>query len=139
MIICLAKPCRLCSQKVGFVLALMRYFWLQRLGLIVAVFWIWGAGVGGVSLCLARRLDAVQITAIEIDPVMAALAQRNVVANGFDDRLRIVHDDIVKMPPVLAGSFDHVVSNPPVSLRNRHKAARQPAGFGAYWRRFGTW
>jgi tRNA1(Val) A37 N6-methylase TrmN6 len=27
-----------------------------------------GAGVGGVSLCLARRLDAVQITAIEIDP-----------------------------------------------------------------------
>ena len=72
-----------------------------------------GAGVGGVSLCLARRLDAVQITAIEIDPVMAALAQRNVVANGFDDRLRILHDDIVKMPSVLTGSFDHVVSNPP--------------------------
>ena len=58
-----------------------------------------GAGVGGVSLCLARRLDAVQITAIEIDPVMAALAQRNVAANGFDDRLRILRDDIAKMPP----------------------------------------
>ena len=72
-----------------------------------------GAGVGGVSLCLARRLDAVQITAIEIDPVMAALAQRNVATNGFDDRLRILRDDIAKMPPVLAGSFDHVVSNPP--------------------------
>ncbi|MDC0648932.1 methyltransferase [Alphaproteobacteria bacterium] len=72
-----------------------------------------GAGVGGVSLCLARRLDAVQITAIEIDPVMAALAQRNVAANGFDDRLRILRDDITKMPPVLAGSFDHIVSNPP--------------------------
>lgn len=72
-----------------------------------------GAGVGGISLCLARRLDAVQITAIEIDPVMAALAQRNVAANGFDDRLRILRDDIAKMPPVLAGSFDHVVSNPP--------------------------
>jgi len=72
-----------------------------------------GAGVGGISLCLARRLDAVQITAIEIDPVMAALAQRNVAANGFDDRLRILRDDIAKMPPVLAGSFDDVVSNPP--------------------------
>jgi tRNA1(Val) A37 N6-methylase TrmN6 len=35
------------------------------------------------------------------------------VANGFDDRLRILRDDIVKMPSVLAGSFDHVVSNPP--------------------------
>ena len=48
-----------------------------------------GAGVGGVSLCLARRLDAVQITAIEIDPVMAALAQRNVVVNIFLMQLTI--------------------------------------------------
>ena len=72
-----------------------------------------GAGVGGVSLCLAKRLDAVQITAVEIDPVMAALAQHNAAANGFDGRLRVLRDDIAKMPPVLAGSFDHVVSNPP--------------------------
>jgi 23S rRNA G2445 N2-methylase RlmL len=59
------------------------------------------------------------------------LAQRNVAANGFDDRIRILRDDIVKMPPVLAGSFDHVVSNPPYPLRNRHKAARQSEGL---WR-----
>jgi len=72
-----------------------------------------GAGVGGVSLCLAQRLDNVQITAVEIDPVMAALAQRNVAANGFDARLRVLCEDVAKMPPVLAGSYDHVVSNPP--------------------------
>jgi tRNA1(Val) A37 N6-methylase TrmN6 len=91
----------------------MRCFWRQAIGVNRGRILDMGAGVGGVSLCLARRLDAVQITAIEIDPVMAALAQRNVAANGFDDRLRILRDDIVKMPPVLAGSFDHVVSNPP--------------------------
>ena len=33
-----------------------------------------GAGVGGISLCVAKRLGGVQITAVEIDPVAAALA-----------------------------------------------------------------
>ena len=48
-----------------------------------------GAGVGGVSLCLANRLNNVQITAVELDPVLVALARKNAVCNGFDDRLRI--------------------------------------------------
>ena len=33
-----------------------------------------GCGVGGVALCIARRLADVQITAVEIDPDMVALA-----------------------------------------------------------------
>ena len=49
-----------------------------------------GAGVGGVSLCLAARLNKVQITAVELDPVLVALAQKNIVANGFEDRLRVL-------------------------------------------------
>ncbi len=72
-----------------------------------------GAGVGGVALCLAYRLDKVQVTAIELDLVMGALAQRNTAANGFDDRVRVMSGNITKLPTILAGSFDHVVSNPP--------------------------
>jgi tRNA1(Val) A37 N6-methylase TrmN6 len=72
-----------------------------------------GAGVGGVSLCLARRLDRVEITAIEIDPVMAALAKLNAANNGFEERLRVLTANITKMPSVMADFFDHVVSNPP--------------------------
>ena len=72
-----------------------------------------GAGVGGVSLCLATRLNKVQITAVELDPVLVALAQKNVVTNGFDDRLRVLLGDIQALPPVLGSSFDHVLSNPP--------------------------
>jgi len=72
-----------------------------------------GAGVGGVCLCLAQRLEAIKITAIELDPIMAALAEKNAAANGFSQRLRVLNADIAKMPPVLAASFDHVVSNPP--------------------------
>ena len=72
-----------------------------------------GAGVGAISLCLAYRLAKVQIMAVEVDPLMLALANKNATANGFDNRLRTMQCNIATLPLVLAGSFDHVVSNPP--------------------------
>ena len=72
-----------------------------------------GAGVGGVSLCVAHRLREVQITAVEKHGDLAALAEENAAVNGFTNRLRVLTIDIRELPPVLAGSFDHVVSNPP--------------------------
>ena len=72
-----------------------------------------GAGVGGVCLCLAHRLREVQITAVEKHGDLASLAGENAVANGFGNRVRVLNTDIREMPPVLAASFDHVVSNPP--------------------------
>ena len=72
-----------------------------------------GAGVGGVCLCLAHRLREVQITAVEKHGDLASLADQNAEANGFGNRVRVLNTDIREMPPVLAGSFDHVVSNPP--------------------------
>ena len=87
-----------------------------------------GAGVGGVSLCLANRLNKVQITAVELDPILVALAQKNIMSNGFDDRLRVLTGDIQALPLILGGSFDHVISNPPYHFvtgtksRNRRRA-----------------
>ena len=72
-----------------------------------------GSGVGGVCLCLAHRLREVQITAVEKHGDLASLAGENAETNGFANRLRVLNTDIREMPPVLAGSFDHVVSNPP--------------------------
>jgi len=72
-----------------------------------------GAGVGGVSLCLAHRFPELQITAVEKHADLAAMAGENAVVNGVANRLRVLTTDIRDMPPVLAGSFDHVVSNPP--------------------------
>ncbi|MDB2391029.1 methyltransferase [Alphaproteobacteria bacterium] len=87
-----------------------------------------GCGVGGVALCIARRLcdvlvaktqkpDAhltnVHITAIEIDPDMVALAEQNIIDNELGAYIRLLKGDITAMSPVLANSFDHVVSNPP--------------------------
>ena len=72
-----------------------------------------GAGVGGVCLCLAYRLREVQITAVEKHGDLAAIAEENAITNGFANRVRVLTTDIRELPPVLAGSFDHVVSNPP--------------------------
>ena len=93
-----------------------------------------GAGVGGISLCIAHRLQSLQITAVEIDPTAAALARYNAAVNGVHQRIRVVEADITAMPAVMVGSFDHVVSNPPyhhkAGTRPRH-AARAMAHMGA--------
>ena len=72
-----------------------------------------GAGVGGVSLCLAHRFPEMQVTAVEKHADLAAMAAENAAVNGVSNRVRVLTNDIREMPPVLAGSFDHVVSNPP--------------------------
>src|SRR5436305_9076980 len=44
-----------------------------------------GAGVGAAGLALARRIDGVSATLVEIDPALAALARDNAVRNGLAD------------------------------------------------------
>jgi tRNA1(Val) A37 N6-methylase TrmN6 len=71
-----------------------------------------GAGVGSVGLCLATRVPGCQVTGIELQPELAALAKRNAGLNGLADRVRIVvHDIALPLPPL--APFDHVVTNPP--------------------------
>ena len=106
-----------------------------------------GAGVGGVCLCLAHRLREVQVTAVEKHDDLASLADGNAGSNGFGNRVRVLNTDIREMPPVLAASFDHVVSNPPYhnshGTRPRNKA-RAMAHMGddtgmADWVRAAVW
>lgn len=71
-----------------------------------------GSGVAVASLCLAARVPNLDITAVEIDEELAALAH----ANGERNRLSIdvVTADILKRPRTLARQcFHHVFTNPP--------------------------
>ena len=74
------------------------------------------------------------VTAVEIDPVAAALARYNLAVNRLRQQVRVVDADITAMPAILADSFDHVISNPPyhykAGTRPRH-AARAMAHMGA--------
>lgn len=70
-----------------------------------------GAGVGAASLALLARVPDVDVTLFEIAPALGALAQENIVRNGFSDRARTVVQDVTAL--LDAGPFDHVLMNPP--------------------------
>ncbi len=52
-----------------------------------------GAGVGAVGLCIAARVAGCHVTGIELQPELAALAERNVALNQAGERVQtLVHD-----------------------------------------------
>jgi len=72
-----------------------------------------GAGVGAVGLCIAHRVPHCHVVGIELQPELAALAERNAALNGVSDRLRTIVHDLAQPLPRALGEFDHVVTNPP--------------------------
>jgi Predicted O-methyltransferase len=72
-----------------------------------------GAGVGAVGLCIAARVAGCHITGIELQPALAALAERNVVLNQAENRVRVFVHDLANPLPSSLGPFDHVATNPP--------------------------
>jgi tRNA1(Val) A37 N6-methylase TrmN6 len=78
-----------------------------------------GAGVGAAGLAVARRIDDVAVTMVEIDPALVALARENALRNGLSERVRAVCFDIAAPADALAaagmqaGTADHVLMNPP--------------------------
>jgi tRNA1(Val) A37 N6-methylase TrmN6 len=78
-----------------------------------------GAGVGAAGLALARRVDGLGVTLVEIDAALTALAQDNAVRNGLDKRVGAVCLDVAAPAAAYAavglspGSADRVLMNPP--------------------------
>jgi tRNA1(Val) A37 N6-methylase TrmN6 len=72
-----------------------------------------GAGVAAVGLCIASRVPGCQIVGIELQPGLAALAERNAAENGVSERVRTIVHDIAHPLPAALGTFDHVATNPP--------------------------
>lgn len=79
-----------------------------------------GCGVGAVMLCLAARVGGVAIDGLELQGHMADLAQKNIDANGFSDRLRVFEGDVLSPPEQLQeGGYAHVFANPPYMSGDR--------------------
>jgi tRNA1(Val) A37 N6-methylase TrmN6 len=72
-----------------------------------------GAGVGAVGLCLAARLPDCTVVGIELQPALAALAERNANLNGRTGRIRTIVHDLARPLPDDLGTFDLVATNPP--------------------------
>lgn len=89
-----------------------------------------GAGVGVASLCLARRVPGVQITGLEIQTDLVAIAQENIARNDLQEKLTIIEGDLDSLPGDLnQRSFDHVVLNPPFYERESAVGAPNQSKF----------
>lgn len=81
-----------------------------------------GAGVGAAGLAVARRIEHLAVTLVEIDPKLVALARDNIVRNGLAGRVRAVCLDVAAPPAAFAaaeltpGTADHVLMNPPFNV-----------------------
>ncbi len=78
-----------------------------------------GAGVGAAGLALARRVDGLAVTLVEVDPNLAALARENAACNALAERVRVICLDVAAPGAqftdagVVLDSADHVLMNPP--------------------------
>jgi tRNA1(Val) A37 N6-methylase TrmN6 len=97
-----------------------------------------GTGAGTALLCLAARVAGLTGVGLERDPAQAALARRNIAANGFTG-LQVLHGDLAALRP--EGTFDHAFANPPWHAAagtaspdpGREAARRAAAGLFALW------
>jgi len=85
-----------------------------------------GAGCGVVSVIIAALWRPREIVAIEIQPELAALAERNAALNQLDS-IRVINGDLRtrRSGGLTPASFDVVVANPPY---RRLRSGRQSRG-----------
>jgi tRNA1(Val) A37 N6-methylase TrmN6 len=90
-----------------------------------------GAGVGAAGLALARRVEGLAVTLVEIDPALAALGRDNAARNGLGERVRVVCLDVAApkrafaAKGLAAGTADRVLMNPPFNAQQHPSPDRQ--------------
>lgn len=122
----LRQPLR--GHRVGHDAILLAAFTEARAGQHAVDF---GAGVGGAGLALARRIDGLRVTLVEIDPELAELAGQNVEVNGLAGRARAVAADVgdaaaLTAAGLSAASVDCVLMNPPFNDPRRQNVSPDP-------------
>ena len=91
-----------------------------------------GAGVGAAGLALVVRVPDIEVTLVEIDAELAAIAAENIKRNGLDPRARVVTLDVAAPADEFAarglpaGTADHVLMNPPFNDPARQNVSPDP-------------
>jgi tRNA1(Val) A37 N6-methylase TrmN6 len=73
-----------------------------------------GCGAGAITFCLLARYPDIDVTGLEINPDLVALARRNTGENGASQQFQVYQGTVASPPDEIPTvSFDVVVSNPP--------------------------
>lgn len=70
-------------------------------------------GSGCIGCALAKALPQSRVVMADISPAALEVARSNAESNGLGGRFQCVEADAMLQPPVLLGSFDMIVCNPP--------------------------
>lgn len=84
-----------------------------------------GAGVGAAGLALARRVEGLRVTLVEIDPALCALAEENATANDLADRVTVLNHDVKSIGRDF--SAERVLMNPPFNDPARMQVSPEAA------------
>ncbi len=82
-----------------------------------------GAGVGAVGLSLLRFAAARRVVFVEIDEALAAMARRNLDANGWSEQGEVLRADVRDVARAHPGDAGLVVCNPPYVAPGRGQAS----------------
>lgn len=97
-----------------------------------------GSGVGAAGLALARRVADVEVTLVELDPELSAIATENIARNGLSQRARVVTLDIGNSAAEFEarglglGLTDRVMMNPPFNMPARQNQSPELARRAAH-------
>jgi tRNA1Val (adenine37-N6)-methyltransferase len=73
-----------------------------------------GTGTGIIPILLSGKTEFKKIYAFEVQEQMAEMATRSIQLNGLEDRIEVIHANLIDaIDYVPLGSVDVVVSNPP--------------------------
>lgn len=92
-----------------------------------------GSGCGVLGLAMILR-GASRLIAVEKEPAMAELIQRNAAENGLSDRVEVICADLRELGDF---SVDHVVSNPPYFKAGTGRASENAIKDSARFERSG--
>lgn len=92
-----------------------------------------GCGTGIISLLIAKKQKLRHIHAVEVQAYYAELARRNVLLNGLDETVGIIHADARS----LRDTYDTVLMNPPYMKIDSGKRNRDDGKFAARHEVFG--
>lgn len=96
-----------------------------------------GAGVGTAGLCVAQRIGGANVVLVERDARLVQLAIENVRRNDLTSRVRVIEASVTGPVRALAelgleaGSFGHVLANPPFHAFDEGTHSRHPLRTGA--------
>jgi tRNA1(Val) A37 N6-methylase TrmN6 len=102
-----------------------------------------GSGVGVTGLCLLARVPGLDVTGVEIDEELCALASQNASQNGCTGSFSSVNADVTasakshRAAGLIREGYDHVIANPPFYAEGAVRVAPDQARRAAHVMRAG--